>query len=171
MEETTVWKGRSSQVLNLKIFLVCGLTAVALLAAVVWIGTQEGKVPAFFTWAALILMLVPLSVALHAWFWLRSREYELTSERFLITHGIFSRQTDTMELYRVKDFTMLQPFFLRLFRLGNLVLQTSDRTTPTFVIEAIRDPKGFSDLVRKHVESCRDRKRVGEVDMNDPTHG
>lgn len=171
MEETTVWKGRSSQVLNLKIFLACGLATLLLLAALVLIGSHAGSLPSFFTWAILILLLVPASVALHAWLWLRSREYELTSERFLITHGIFSRQTDTMELYRVKDFTVIQPFFLRLFSLGNLVLQTSDRTTPTFVIEAISDPKGFSDLVRKHVEACRDRKRVGELDMNDPTTG
>ncbi len=42
-----------------------------------------------------------------------------------------------------------------------------DRTTPVFVIEAVSAPKEFSDLVRKQVEACRDRKRVGEIDMNE----
>lgn len=167
MEETTVWKGCSSQVLNLKTFLICGLIALLLLVAMATMINITVKVPAFLIWANLILFLVPFAYALRQWLRIQSRVYELTTERFLITHGIFSKQTDTMELYRVKDLTVLQPFFLRLFSLGNIVLQTSDRTTPTFIIEAVRDPKEFSDLVRKNVEACRDRKHVGELDMNE----
>ena len=167
MEETTVWKGHSSQVLNLKSFLACGLIALFLLAALVMMVRVNETIPSLFLWTDLLLLLVPLGFLLREWLKLQSRVYELTTERFLITRGIFSRQTDTMELYRIKDLTVLQPFFLRLFSLGNIVLQTSDRTTPIFVIEAVSAPKELSDLVRKQVEACRDRKRVGEIDMNE----
>jgi len=167
MEETTVWKGCSSQVLNLKTFLVCGLIAILLLAAMAMMVSNAEKPPAFLIWTDLILFLAPLAFAFRKWLKIQSRVYELTTERLLFTRGIFSKQTDTMELYRVKDLTVLQPFFLRLFSLGNIVLQTSDRTTPTFVIEAVRNPKEFSDLIRNNVESCRDRKHVGELDMNE----
>ncbi len=167
MEETTVWKGHSSQILNLKPFLICGLIVLLLLAALVMVARVNENIPSLVLWTDLLLMLVPIGFALREWLKLQSRVYELTTERFLITRGIFSKQTDTMELYRVKDLSVLQPFFLRLFSLGNLILQTSDRTTPTFVIEAVSGPKEFSDLIRKHVEACRDRKRVGELDMNE----
>ena len=167
MDETTVWKGHSSQVLNLKTFLGCALFAVFLFVALAVAAHYAGTVSAFAIGVVLVLLLLPIGVSIWAWLKLRSRVYELTTERFLVTHGIFSRQTDTMELYRVKDLTVLRPLFLRLFGRGNLILQTSDRTTPTFIIEAIPDPKGFSDLVRKNVEACRDRKRVGEIDMNE----
>jgi len=172
MEETTVWKGRSSQVLNLKIFLACGAIIALIVAGLaIAVARMAENTPVAIVWAGLVLLLVPLGIGFHAWLKLQSRTYELTTERFLISYGIFSRQTDTLELYRVKDLTLVQPFFLRIFSLGNVVLQTSDRTTPTLIIEAVAGPKDFSDLVRKQVEACRDRKRVGELDMNEtPDH-
>ena len=168
MEETTVWKGRSSQVLNLKVYVACGVIAFVLLAVLGAVAARFTEtLPPLLIWIDVALLLIPLGIAVREWLKLRFRTYLLTTERFLISHGIFSKQTDTLELYRVKDLTLLQPFFLRLFSVGNVVLQTSDRTTPTLVIEAIANPKDFSDMVRKQVEACRDRKRVGELDMNE----
>jgi membrane protein YdbS with pleckstrin-like domain len=166
MEETTVWRGHSSQILNLRAFLIYAVITAVIIAALVLLAWKMYPLSPLISIPILLLVLIPMGLALRDWLKIQSRVYDLTNERILITHGIFSKQTDTMELYRVKDFTVLQPFFLRLFSLGNIVIQTSDRTTPTLMIEAVPDPKGLGDLVRKQVEACRDRKRVGEVDMN-----
>ncbi len=40
-----------------------------------------------------------------------------------------------LELYRVKDIVLNEPFLLRLVGLSNIVLVTSDRSTPVFVVE------------------------------------
>ena len=115
MEETTVWRGHSSQILNLGRFLLYGLIVAILLAALVSIAWAAPATSTIATGGILVLTLVPLGFALVDWLKLRSRVYELTSERFLVTHGIFSKQTDAMELYRVTDLNVLQPFLLRLF--------------------------------------------------------
>jgi uncharacterized membrane protein YdbT with pleckstrin-like domain len=165
MEESSVWKGSSSQILNLGAYLLCVFGA-ALVLAPIGLGLAGFlPLPAFAIALALVLLLVPAGAAFWKWLHLRSRVYEITTERIQVTHGIFSRQTDSLELYRVKDMTVLRPFLLRLFGCGNVVIYTSDRTTPTFLIEAVPDPKGLNDLIRKHVEACRDKKRVGEIDM------
>ena len=41
-------------------------------------------------------------------------------------------------------------------------LETSDRSTPHIVIEAVPDPLGVADLIRECVERCRVAKGVRE---------
>ena len=41
-----------------------------------------------------------------------------------------------MELYRVKETSIHQPFFLRLFRLANVVVTTGDPKKPEIVIRS-----------------------------------
>ena len=53
---------------------------------------------------------------------IKAVRYEITSERIKITTGYSPRQTNAMELYRVKDYTLKEPFFYRLFHLGNIYL-------------------------------------------------
>ncbi|HRI89463.1 MAG TPA: PH domain-containing protein [Candidatus Hydrogenedentes bacterium] len=139
MAETSVWKGSPSQVVNLGVFVLCGLT--------------------FF-------LVVPIFIAL--WYWLKTRSdvYEITTERILHSVGVFSRKTDTLELYRVKDIRVDQPFFLRLFKLCNIEMHTSDHTNPIFVLPAMSFAEGLQDHLRVNVEKRRDEKRVREVDFD-----
>ncbi|HEV3147979.1 MAG TPA: PH domain-containing protein, partial [Chthoniobacterales bacterium] len=51
--------------------------------------------------------------------------YELTTERLKITESIFSKVTDTLELYRVKDLETRQPFLYRMFGVENVQMNTS----------------------------------------------
>ena len=138
MTEQSVWKGSPSQVKNLGAFVLCGFT--------------------FF-------LVIPLLVALWRWLVTRSDTYELTTERILHSFGVFSRDTDTLELYRVKDIRLEQPFLLRIFALCNIILHTSDHTNPIFVLPAMPFAAGLQDLLRTHVERRRDEKRVREVDF------
>jgi hypothetical protein len=60
----------------------------------------------------------------------------------------------------VQDYALVEPFWLRLFGLGNINITTTDNANPTIVIEAVPDAGALRDQIRKHVELCRDRKRV-----------
>lgn len=167
MEENTVWKGSPSQILNLGTFAVCGVGAGLLTAAcALFLVHMTGSVGRILLLICLLAAAGFAGVALWRFLLLRSRVYELTNERIHVGHGLLSRQIDDLELYRVKDITVIQPFLLRLFGRGNVILQTSDRTTPSLIIEAVTRPTELRDLIRKHVEACRDSKRVGELDVD-----
>jgi len=148
-DEKAIFHGSPSQVLNLNAFLGCGLAIIILivLSFAVW-------------WAFLLLLPVPLGIAVWKWLEVKSRVYELTSERIKTSQGIFTRRTDELELYRVKDVTLVEPFFLRLCGLGNVVITTNDASTPTLTIPAIRRVGELREELRKSVEACRDKKRV-----------
>jgi hypothetical protein len=49
---------------------------------------------------------------------------------------------------------------------ASIVLNTSDRSTPTVVIQAVPEAEKLRDLIRTHVEACRQRKGVHEVDYD-----
>lgn len=136
--ETRMWEGRPSQVRNFGTYLLCLLTC---------------------------FLVVPIFIAVWRWIVTRCIRYELTSQRILLTTGVFSKKTDALELYRVQDIQILQPFFLRLFGLGNVVLVTSDKTNPTFTFQAVAEPRPLADAVRKSVEACRVAKGTRELDL------
>jgi len=72
-----------------------------------------------------------------------------------------------VELYRVKDTRIVRPIWLRVFDLGNIELETSDRTHPKPVLTAIGDAIEVREHLRKYVEILRDEKRVREVDFDE----
>jgi membrane protein YdbS with pleckstrin-like domain len=140
-DEQFVWEGRPSQIVNLGDFIVCGL----------------------FCW-----LVVPLFIALWRWLEVRCTRYEVTTQRFRVTHGVLSRRTDELELYRVKDTTFDQPLLLRLFALANVLIASSDVSTPRTAIRGLpsEEARRLRETLRTCVERLRDRKRVREVDYN-----
>ena len=153
-EETIIYQGSPSQVLNLDVFIGCGLAIIALIAA------------SLFLWLPCLLLLpVPIGIAAWKGLELKCRRYELTTERIRTSRGIFTRRTDELELYRVNDITLVEPFFFRLFSLGNLQLTTNDVSTPLVSIPAVKGAKELREQLRKHVEVCRDRKRVRVAEL------
>jgi len=107
-----------------------------------------------------VIAAIALVVFLARWLKTRARTYQVTSERIKVSDGVFNRKTDELELYRVRDYKVSEPFWLRVFGLGNLVISSMDVSSPSLEICAIRDPNGRREELRKYVELCRDKKRV-----------
>lgn len=138
MAEEVIWRGPSSQWKNFGVFVLCGL----------------------FCW-----LIVPIFIGLARFLQTKCKVYELTTERLKITQGVFSKVTDTLELYRVKDIETRQPFLNRLVGVENIQLTTSDATSPFVFIEAISKKVGLADKLRNQVEIIRQQKRVREIDI------
>jgi len=90
---------------------------------------------------------------------------ELTTQRLKITSGVFTKVTETLELYRVKDIETRQPFFSRLVGIENVQMTTSDASSPIVLIDAVPSSVGFADKLRTQVEIIRQQKRVREIDI------
>lgn len=133
----------------------------------VWTGTPSQVVNAgtFFFMGLLFWLVLPLFVILWKWLVIKNTKYEVTTERIRTRTGVLNKKMDEVELYRVRDYKFEQPLFLRAFSLGNIVLQTSDRSNPELVLRAIPKGEELREQLRKHVEACRTNKRVREVDF------
>jgi uncharacterized membrane protein YdbT with pleckstrin-like domain len=91
--------------------------------------------------------------------------YEMDSERFRVKKGILNQNIEETELYRIKDFSILKPFFLRIFGLGHLVLTTSDKNNKYLKILAIKEVETLKDMMRDLVEKRRKDTGTKEVDF------
>jgi hypothetical protein len=135
-----------------------------------WKGTSS-QVKNFW-WFVACLLVIPIPWAIWAWLKVKCRVYTLTTERLLIADGVLNKSQETLELYRVRDQQVTEPFILRLFGLQNIHLLATDLTTESVVLDYIPKTAGLPDLLRKHVEECRMRKRVREVGIDlDPGVG
>jgi uncharacterized membrane protein YdbT with pleckstrin-like domain len=162
--EQILWKGTPSQVLNLPA-LILGLLAGGVLTVAALLTTMVAGplvIPAII--AVWVVCLFPWLFKMIS---TRFDNYELTNERLKHSSGVFSRNVDVLELYRVKDMKQELPFHFRIFGLGRILLETSDRSTPAVVLNAIHQSTEVADLIRRNVEAQRDKKRVREVDLED----
>ena len=83
----------------------------------------------------------------------------------ILVRYLFNRLTDQVELYRVKDIRLEEPFLMRIFGLGNIVLVTSDKTLGDILLPAMRDSENLKDKIRHTVEKLREKKNVREMDF------
>lgn len=138
MSEQRVWQGRPSHWLNFKVYFWCVL----------------------FSW-----LLVPLLILIGRWIALKSTRYELTTERLKVYQGVFSRETNELELYRVKDYRLQQPFLLRMVGRSTLELTTNDESSPVVRLAAVPNGQQLREQVRNLVEARRRIRQVRDVDV------
>jgi len=138
MAEETIWRGAASQLKNLGSFILCFL----------------------FCW-----LIVPIFIGLRRYLETKNNVFELTTERLKMTQGIFSKVTETLELYRVKDIEVLQPFLYRIVGLENIKVNTSDLSSPVILLDGVSQKVGFADKLRNQVEIIRAQKNVRELDI------
>jgi len=154
-DEISLWKGSSSQWLNLGPFTAA------------WIAIVGISIGSLFFQPGFIALIIPTAYMIWRYLVVRTSIFELTSERLRISTGIFNQKIDEIELYRVKDSRMIRPWWMRLTGLASIVMETSDRSMPTLVIPAVPGGAEIREILRENVELQRDRKRVREMDFEE----
>ena len=149
--EKTIYQASPSQLLNLSAYIVCLLISIAIAAAAILLENYY----------ILLLLLLPASYMLIKWLTIRSTLLTLTDQRIIVSKGIFNKITHETELYRVRDTTVMEHFFYRLFGLGTIIVFTTDEATATHTFTAYEHPHWVKDQIRNFSEVCRQRMRWG----------
>ena len=111
-------------------------------------------------WFLSCLLVLPIPFAIYKWLLTRTQVYTLTDQRLKTTRGILSKTTDDIELYRVRDTRLEQSVWQRMFGCGDVILQTTDETTPTQVLRWLPDAEPTRERLRVLVEERREAKGV-----------
>ncbi|MCS7062603.1 MAG: PH domain-containing protein [Methylacidiphilales bacterium] len=162
--ERTVWHGHPSHLINARYHaLTLGLFAVVppLLKGVFDLLQWQEKTE----WYWLILSPILLPVLFYS-MWkvieVQCHHYILTTERLRQVRGVFTKRTEEVELYRVRDTELIEPLLMRFIGAGDVIVISGDATAPRFVVRGIRDAQHFRELLRAQVEACRRQKGVRE---------
>ena len=149
--EITVHECHPSQIVNLKSFVLAFLG----LAAIITVTILTGKN------ILLLLLLVPVGYAFWKWLEVKSTKLTLTDQRLIVRSGVFTKITNETELYRVRDTSIEEPFFYRLFGVGNVIIYSTDEAEGKLHFNAYNKPHWIKDQIRNNAEISRQRKRWG----------
>lgn len=155
--EEELWSGGPSQVVNLKLYIVWTLVLLGVGSAVT-VRVDLWPVPVILGVVALLQIAVRNLR-------LRSIRYVVTTQRVRVVSGFFSRDTEEVELFRVKDTMVYQGFFQRLFGLGTITILSGDERHPRLVLVGIPGAVELRERLRQEVMALRLRLGVREMDV------
>jgi membrane protein YdbS with pleckstrin-like domain len=126
----------------------------------IWTGTPSTIV----IWPHWFLLFITFGlwfpVFIYYYLKLTSYIFTITTHRITVRAGLFSKTTEIVELYRIRDYQLDEPLVYRIFGgYSNLILQTKDSTNPTTGIVGVKNGHYLLDQIRKNVEIQRSTKR------------
>lgn len=114
-------------------------------------------------WRYLLIITIPWAIWVSIV--IATTRFTITTQRLRIVTGVFSRHTEEIELYRVRDTGISQTLLQRVVGLGTLSMQTTDASMPNVALANIRDAHGVRETLRRIVERVRRIQKVREIEM------
>jgi len=110
----------------------------------------------------ILFSLAASGVAWYRFMLVRSFKYMIEPEFIRVSSGIFFKRTEQVELYRVKDYTVTQPFLHQLFKIMDLTLKTTDPENPVVLLRGIPQ-SNIVDVLRERVQEARQHNKIYEI--------
>ena len=86
--------------------------------------------------------------------------YSFSNDRIFIKKGVFSIQEDEVRLYRVLDLSVRRSFGQRIFGMGTIEVDSSDKTLGKFQLKNIKNVRDVKEQLAQLVEEEREKKRI-----------
>lgn len=113
--------------------------------------------------SSLLLLIGSLSILCLNWMMLYSYKWNIREETITRTHGILTKHTDHLELYRVVDYRETQTFFQQLLGVKTVTLISTDKSDPVMPIHGIRRQIDLVTIIRNKVELSKQHKHIYEI--------
>lgn len=98
--------------------------------------------------------------------------YALSEDRLFLETGLLNTKCEEIILYRVRDISLSISLGQRIFGVGTIRIQSSDKTLPVLEIKNIKQPRETKELIHQTVEEMKlsRRMRTTEIMTDDCEH-
>lgn len=141
-------------------FIINELPGILLTGGCLIIGGIDAMPFANWFLTAAILLFLRL---LYAFVYLRRTEYRINGEQLIMEHGVFTRKSDYLELYRIVDFNENRTLPQQICGLKSVTIYSGDRSNPKQVITGVKNDLDLVSLIRERVEYNKQRKGIYEI--------
>ena len=95
----------------------------------------------------------------------------MSEDRLFSSIGFFNIRDEEILLYRIRDISIKRTLWQRIFGVGNVIVTSSDKSTPQLTLKNIKYPLDLKELLHESVEECKlqRRMRISEM-MTDCDH-
>ncbi len=91
--------------------------------------------------------------------------YRLSEDRLFCETGFLNVKCDEVLLYRVRDLRLTMSLGQRIFGVGTVCVVSSDKSIPHLDLKNVRDPRMVKELIHKHVEASKDKRRMRATEL------
>src|ERR1035437_1902503 len=160
MTDNVIWESRPSQIFNGKLFFQLAL----LIFICLMVPNKILNLTIYKPIHVYVILIFSIICYIFYVLWnclaMYSIRYVLTDERLMIYSGILDQEEKQIALYRINDYKVFSPFFLRIFGMGNIILYSTDNFTPSFTLFAVKNPIDIKDIIRSNVERVKVEKHI-----------
>ena len=136
--------------------LYVGLVLLASVVTIVGVKAEIARPAVVVTVALAPLVIGVLWALLVRW----SSEYRLYEDGLEVESGILARRIENLQLFRVRDLGLAQSLMARLLGVGNVMVTSTDQSSPRLVLRGVDDPRAVYDALRSRVSRSQATRRT-----------
>jgi len=154
--------------ISLKSFAALYLGIGALCMVIWWAGWtfDTGLSPLLVAGAGLLPLVLGIG---YSWLVRLGTEYRLYQVSLEVESGLVARSIDNLQLFRVRDLRLRQSILGRLFGVGDVVVTSTDQSTPHLTIRGVEAPRALYDTLRDLVARSQATRRTMIVEKEPPS--
>ena len=92
-------------------------------------------------------------------------KYKISADRLFFEKGLLNIKEEEVQLYRVADISLKMNLWQRIFKVGSVVVASSDYSTQTLILKNVKNPRNVKELLNQQVEKVKIARnyRIGEL--------
>lgn len=91
--------------------------------------------------------------------------YRLSEDRLFCETGFFNLKSEEVLLYRVRDLSLSMSLGQRIFGVGTVCVQSSDKSMPHLDLKNVKNPREVKELIHQNVEAAKDKRRMRATEL------
>lgn len=95
--------------------------------------------------------------------YLKSILFEITDQQLKFSHGLFTKSTEYIELYRIVDYSEHSSLTQKLYGLKTVSVISTDKTSPVLLLKGIDNKLDIIPVLRLRSELNKKRMGVYEI--------
>jgi uncharacterized membrane protein YdbT with pleckstrin-like domain len=142
--------------------------ALGALAVVIWWAGwafDTGLSPLVIGAAGLVPLLLGIG---YTWLVRLGVEYRLHQDSLEVDSGLVTRNIENLQLFRVRDLRLRQSMLARLFGVGDIVVTSTDQSTPHLTLRGVEEPRKVYETLRELVARSQATRRTMIVEEEPP---
>lgn len=93
--------------------------------------------------------------------------YNIEERNLMIETGFFNKTEENCYMYKIIDVTLKRSLFERVFKLGTIICNTGDTTTPVIKLQHIRNYREIEKFIwEKSEEHKMERRTINTLDLD-----
>lgn len=157
-KEEQLWRATPSWLLVLGKIIRAVIVAIVL-PAIYYFGRDFLAQYANIVWIIIgIIILWQLVEVMIALTRIRTTIYTITTQRVIIEKGVASKTVEDIDLRYIDDTQFTQSLIQRMLGIGNVMIVSSDKMVPAYMLRGIADPRNVRELIRAHAYQVSQRQ-------------